>query len=136
MNRIYVVGLGPGDQSMTTAQALDALEESQVIVGYTVYINLLGDRYKDKELLTTPMKQEKERCKLCFEKANEGKTVLVNTLEIQELQKVADRCLVFYDGQIAGTLSHEEIEEHTVMMISTGSVANGNIETENEVETQ
>ncbi|WP_026528071.1 sugar ABC transporter ATP-binding protein [Butyrivibrio sp. VCD2006] len=79
---------------------------------------------------------KEEIYKLILSLANEGKTVLVNTLEIQELQKVADRCLVFYDGQIAGTLSHEEIEEHTVMMISTGSVANGNIETENEVETQ
>lgn len=75
MNRIYVVGLGPGDEKMMTGQALDALDDADVIIGYTVYIELLGDRYKDKEKLSTPMKQEKERCRICFEKAGEGKTV-------------------------------------------------------------
>ncbi|WP_029322368.1 sugar ABC transporter ATP-binding protein [Butyrivibrio sp. AE3004] len=76
---------------------------------------------------------KEEIYKLILSLANEGKTVLVNTLEIPELQKVADRCLIFYDGHIAGTLDHEEIEEHTVMMISTGSVAAGSKEKENEV---
>lgn len=75
MNRIYVVGLGPGDEKMMTGQALEALDDAEVIIGYTVYIELLGDRYKDKEKLSTPMKQEKERCRICFEKAGEGKTV-------------------------------------------------------------
>ena len=75
MNRIYVVGLGPGDEKMMTGQALDVLDDADVIIGYTVYIELLGDRYKDKEKLSTPMKQEKERCRICFEKAGEGKTV-------------------------------------------------------------
>jgi len=75
MNRIYVVGLGPGDEKMMTGQALDVLDDAEVIIGYTVYIELLGDRYKDKEKLSTPMKQEKERCRICFEKAGEGKTV-------------------------------------------------------------
>ena len=51
MNRIYVVGLGPGDEKMMTGQALDALDDADVIIGYTVYIELLGDRYKDKEKL-------------------------------------------------------------------------------------
>ena len=75
MNRIYVVGLGPGDEKMMTGQALEALDDADVIIGYMVYIELLGDRYKDKEKLSTPMKQEKERCRICFEKAGEGKTV-------------------------------------------------------------
>ena len=42
MNKIYIVGMGPGFESMMTKQAIDALEESDVIVGYTVYIKLLG----------------------------------------------------------------------------------------------
>ena len=65
--------------------------------------------------------------------ANEGKTILVNTLEIPELQKVADKCLVFYDGRIAGVLDHDEIEEHTVMMMSTGISETGYKKNENEV---
>ena len=59
MNKIYIVGMGPGFESMMTKQAIDALEASDVIVGYTVYIKLLGKKFQTKELLTTPMRQEK-----------------------------------------------------------------------------
>ena len=63
---------------------------------------------------------KEEIYKLIHTLAMKGKTILVNTLEIPELQKVADRCVVFYGGSIAGELSHDEIDEHTVMMYSTG----------------
>ena len=52
MNKIYIVGMGPGFESMMTKQAIDALEASDVIVGYTVYIKLLGEKFQTKELLT------------------------------------------------------------------------------------
>lgn len=60
MNKIYIVGMGPGFESMMTKQAIDALDASDVIVGYTVYIKLLGEKFQTKELLTTPMRQEKK----------------------------------------------------------------------------
>ncbi|MGN0158380.1 MAG: precorrin-3B C(17)-methyltransferase [Brotaphodocola sp.] len=72
-HKIYVVGMGPGKEEMMTQEAIRALEESDVIVGYTVYLELLGERFRNKEFLSTPMKHETERCVLCFEKAREGK---------------------------------------------------------------
>ena len=54
--------------------------------------------------------------------AEAGKTILINTLEIGEIQKVADRCAVFYDGRLIKLLPHEAIDEHTVMMYSTNAV--------------
>lgn len=74
-HNIYIVGMGPGAEEQMTGQAIAALEESDVIVGYPVYLKLLGERFKEKELLSTPMKQEIERCKLCFENAMAGKQV-------------------------------------------------------------
>ena len=65
-NRIYIVGMGPGKEEMMTGEALKALEEADVIVGYPVYINLLGGRFREKELLSTPMRQEEERCRMCL----------------------------------------------------------------------
>lgn len=59
---------------------------------------------------------------LILEFAKEGKTVLLNSLEIPEIQKVSDRCVVFYDGTVAKTFSHGEINEHDVMLYSTGAV--------------
>ena len=72
---IYIIGMGPGSQEMMTQQAKDALEASDVIVGYTVYVDLLRASYPDKEFVTTPMRQEIERCRICFSLAGEGKTV-------------------------------------------------------------
>lgn len=72
-HKIYVVGMGPGEEGQMTGRALRILEECDTIVGYTVYLELLGERFAGKELLQTPMRQEVERCHLCFEKAREGK---------------------------------------------------------------
>ena len=74
-NRIYIIGMGPGTEEMMTPQADAALRESDVIVGYPVYLKLLGDKYQEKEFLSTPMKQEVRRCEMCFEEAEKGKTV-------------------------------------------------------------
>lgn len=55
--------------------------------------------------------------------AQAGKTVIINTLEIPEIKKVSDRCVVFYEGAIARIFDHEEISEQSVMMYSTNAVA-------------
>lgn len=73
-NKIYVVGMGPGKEEMMTGEALCALEQADVIVGYTTYLKLLGERFRGKELRATPMGQEEKRCRLCFEEAEKGRT--------------------------------------------------------------
>lgn len=75
MNKLYVVGMGPGEEAQMTKKAKMALEESEVIIGYTVYVELLKSYLGDKEFITTPMKKEKERCEIAFSKAQEGKIV-------------------------------------------------------------
>ena len=72
---IYIVGMGPGDKSMMTAQAIDAMENADVIVGYTVYVDLVKDLFPEKDFFTTPMRQEVERCRACYDFAKEGKNV-------------------------------------------------------------
>ena len=74
---IYIVGMGPGAEEMMTAEAVAVLEQSDVIVGYPLYLDLLGARFKDKEFLSTPMRQETARCRMCFEQAEKGKKVAV-----------------------------------------------------------
>lgn len=61
--------------------------------------------------------------KLILQLAKQGKTILINTLEVPELQRVADCCAVFYNGEIIKMLAHEEIDEHTVMLYSTNAVS-------------
>ena len=72
---VYVIGMGPGNFEQMTFEARRALEQSDVIVGYTVYVDLLREHFPDKQFLTTPMRQEVERCRMAFEEAGQGKTV-------------------------------------------------------------
>lgn len=74
-NSIYIVGMGPGREDMMTGEALSALESADVIIGYPLYLKLLGERFQRKEQLGTPMRQERERCSLCFSEAEKGKCV-------------------------------------------------------------
>ena len=75
MNKIYVVGIGPGAYDQMTVKAIKALHDSDVIIGYTVYVDLVKEYFADKEFMTTPMKKEVDRCVLAFEEAEKGKTV-------------------------------------------------------------
>ena len=72
---IYIIGMGPGYREMMTEEAFSAMEKADVIVGYTVYIDLVREHFPDKELFTTPMRAEIERCRACFEFLKEGKQV-------------------------------------------------------------
>lgn len=75
MRKLAVVGIGPGNYENMTIRADRALRECDVIVGYTVYVDLVKERYADKEFLTTPMLREVERCEMALETARSGKTV-------------------------------------------------------------
>ncbi len=75
MSKIYVVGMGPGAYEQMTIKAAETLKSCEVIVGYTVYVELLREHFPEKEFLTTPMRQEILRCKMAFEEADKGRTV-------------------------------------------------------------
>ena len=75
MAKVYVVGIGPGSYENMTQRAQQALAECDVIVGYTVYIDLVKEHFPGKQMLTTPMRKEVERCRLAFEEAQKGQTV-------------------------------------------------------------
>lgn len=75
MTKVYAVGLGPGGKEMMTEEAIYAMEKSDVICGYTVYVDLIKSMFPDKETFTTPMKKEIDRCKWALETAQSGKTV-------------------------------------------------------------
>lgn len=75
MNTVYVVGIGPGAYEKMTIEAAEVLRNSDVIIGYTVYVDLVRDHFPGKEFLTTPMKKEVDRCRMAFEEAEKGKKV-------------------------------------------------------------
>ena len=70
-----MVGIGPGEYESMTIRAERVLKDCDVIVGYTVYVKLIEEYFPGKEFLTTPMRQEKERCELAFSEAMKGRSV-------------------------------------------------------------
>ena len=75
IGNIFIIGMGPGDRQMMTDEAFSAMEDADVIVGYTVYIDLVKNVFPDKRFFTTPMRQEVERCRACFDFALQGENV-------------------------------------------------------------
>ena len=70
-----MVGIGPGDYEEMTLRAANALNACDVIVGYHVYVDLVKDRFPDKEYRTTPMRREADRCRIALDLAREGRDV-------------------------------------------------------------
>ena len=74
MKRLFVVGLGPGGRDGMTLEAKKALEQSEVICGYTAYADLIQEDYPEKEYLVSGMTKEVERCHMALLAAQGGKT--------------------------------------------------------------
>lgn len=64
--------MGPGSPEGMTVRARQVLEACDVIVGYTVYVELLRAFLPDKSYRTTPMRQETQRCRIALEEASRG----------------------------------------------------------------
>ena len=80
MGKITVIGLGPGSMDEMTPKALRAIEEAEVVAGYTPYIKLIEPLLKNKEIIGTGMMQEVERCRLAVECAAGGRnTAMVSS---------------------------------------------------------
>ena len=74
---IYVIGIGPGSRNLMTEEAIKAIEDSEVIVGYKTYINLITEFIGDKEVVQNGMRKEVDRCQEAIEIAKTGKKVAV-----------------------------------------------------------
>ena len=80
MSKLFVIGLGPGGRENMTLRALEAIKSCDTIVGYTPYLEYLGDLAEGKEIISRGMTKEIERCKLVIEKVKEGKnTAIIST---------------------------------------------------------
>lgn len=78
MSKIKVVGIGPGSESDITPAAIDAIESSDIIVGYKYYFRFI-EKYisTNAQCIDTGMKKEKERAEIAFNYAIDNKNVCV-----------------------------------------------------------
>ena len=75
MGKLYVVGMGPGNEKSLSLRARDALEAEERICGYIVYVDLIKPLFPEKQYHSTGMTGELERCRFCLERAEAGETL-------------------------------------------------------------
>lgn len=77
MGMINVVGTGPGSVANITPEALQCIQEANVVIGYATYLDLITEYLADKKVISSQMMQEVQRCTLAFEEAEAGASVAV-----------------------------------------------------------
>ena len=73
--RLSVVGIGPGQASWRTPEVSRLVAEADELVGYGLYIDLLGPLAAGKPRADFPLGGEEDRCRHALERAGEGRNV-------------------------------------------------------------
>lgn len=73
--KLYIVGVGPGAPGLRTLRAIEVIRESDVVVAYTTYANLIRDLVDGKELITARMREEVFRASIAIRRALENHVV-------------------------------------------------------------
>lgn len=111
MKKLYVIGIGPGGKEHLTIKAIDALKESEVIVGYKPYLDYVDDFIKGKETFTSGMTGEIERCKKAIEYAKSGKTTSIIS--------TGDAGVYGMAGPVLELLENDEIDVEIIPGVSS-----------------
>ncbi len=72
---LILVSLGPGFQQYTAPAAMSALEECDIIAGYSRYVRLLPEHLQEKASIVSGMRGERQRCLDAVKTAVSGKKV-------------------------------------------------------------
>ncbi len=73
--KLYVVGIGPGKDEHMTFRAKQCIEESNIVIGYETYIDLIRHMLNGKEVYSYAMTQEVDRANHAIELAARGNVV-------------------------------------------------------------
>ena len=73
--KLSIIGIGPGQHSWRTPEASALVAEAEELVGYGLYIDLLGPLAFGKERSDFPLGGEEARCRYALEQAGKGKNV-------------------------------------------------------------
>jgi len=72
---LAVVGIGPGQAAWRTPEASRLIAEADELVGYGLYLDLLGPLAAGKKRTEFPLGGEEARCRYALERAGEGARV-------------------------------------------------------------
>lgn len=76
--KLFIVGTGPGKNSQLTGRAVEAIRESDIIIGNDFYLNHITEYLEGKEVIKSSMGKEVERAKRCVKLAEKKKVCMVS----------------------------------------------------------
>ena len=98
--KIYVVGIGPGKKADMTFRAYEAMEKSDIIIGYKTYMDLIKEYYPGKKMKNSQMTKEVDRCIDVLKLAKEGKNVALISSGDAGVYGMAGIMLEIADGEV------------------------------------
>jgi len=75
--KLNIVGIGPGNEDYITPASLRAIQEAEIVIGYSTYIKLVQHLLSDKQIIRTGMTEEIRRAQLAIEESKKGKIVSI-----------------------------------------------------------
>ena len=100
IGKIYVVGIGPGKKADMTFRAYEAMEKSDIIIGYKTYMDLIKEYYPGKEMKNSQMTKEVDRCIDVLKLVKEGKNVALISSGDAGVYGMAGIMLEIADGEV------------------------------------
>ncbi|MBN2041892.1 MAG: precorrin-3B C(17)-methyltransferase [Spirochaetes bacterium] len=73
--KIFIVGIGPGSREHMSLKAVEVIEQCDIVIGYKTYIDILKKSFTLKNVLSTGMRKETDRCGKALEIAEQGLVV-------------------------------------------------------------
>ncbi|UJF31226.1 precorrin-3B C(17)-methyltransferase [Paenibacillus hexagrammi] len=75
--KLLIIGFGPGSFEHMTRRAREAIQESEVVIGYNTYVDLISGLLTEQQIVRTGMTEEVSRAQEAVRQANSGKKVAV-----------------------------------------------------------
>lgn len=75
--KIFVIGFGPGSFDHITNRAVVGIKESDYIIGYKTYVDLIREMITTQEIVSTGMSEEVSRAQAAVNLAEKGRAVAV-----------------------------------------------------------
>ena len=105
MSKLFVVGIGPGGLNHMTFEAHQAIEKADVVVGYKTYLEFIEPLLVGKEVVSSGMMREVERCSEALAIAATGKLVALVSSGDAGIYGMAGLALELADGTVVGAPS-------------------------------
>jgi cobalt-precorrin 5A hydrolase/precorrin-3B C17-methyltransferase len=108
-SKLFLVGIGPGNPEHMTFKAREAIDRSEVVIGYKTYIKLIDPYLRQKEVIATGMGAEVERVKMAISLVKKGKIV--------SLVSSGDTGIYGMAGLVGEILSQQSVDDFDIEVI-------------------